>query len=73
MKSDLTIRVLQSTWMQGGGRVRKGGGVKAAITTDSPICILPTHDTQKLAKIDAVNATAWRFLPEDVVKTKLII
>jgi hypothetical protein len=70
MKSDLAIRVLQSSWMQGGGRVRKGGGEKAAITTESPICIPPIRDTQKLAKIDAVNATAWRFLPEDLVKTK---
>jgi hypothetical protein len=30
-------------------------------------------DTHKPAKIGAVNATAWLFWPEDLVKTKLII
>ena len=56
---------------QGGGRVRRGGGGKAAIATAPPhqdLC-----DTQKPAKIGNVSETAWLFGPEDLVKTKFVI
>ncbi len=47
---------------QGGWQVREMGGGKV-------ICL--TH--RETGKIGAVNATAWRFGPEDLVKTELII
>jgi hypothetical protein len=56
----------------GWGRMRAGGGGKAAIATT------PRHprdlcDTQKPAKISGVTATAWRFGPDDLVKTNKVI
>ncbi len=56
----------------GWGADAAGGGGKAAIATASPPPRSVSH-TQKPANIGTVSKTAWRFGPEDLIKTKFII